>query len=58
MERKTDYNKADPIFLAGTSLEGFIFAMFNKNQKQGGTGEEEKHFGLFYPNMQPVYIFS
>ncbi|KAL6226779.1 PREDICTED: glucan endo-1,3-beta-glucosidase-like [Fragaria vesca subsp. vesca] len=40
----------------GANIEGFIFAMFNENQKPAG---EEQHFGLFYPNMQPVYdIFS
>ncbi|KAL6220922.1 hypothetical protein ACLB2K_008675 [Fragaria x ananassa] len=35
----------------GANIEGFIFAMFNENQKPAG---EEQHFGLFYPNMQPV----
>lgn len=34
------------------SIEAFISAMFNENQKPNG---EEKHFGLFYPNMKPVY---
>lgn len=36
----------------GESIEAFIFAMFNENQKPNG---EEQHFGLFYPNMKPVY---
>ncbi|PRQ46967.1 putative glucan endo-1,3-beta-D-glucosidase [Rosa chinensis] len=33
-------------------IEAFIFAMFNENHKPKG---EEQHFGLFYPNMEPVY---
>lgn len=36
----------------GQYIEGYIFAMFNENQKPAG---EEQHFGLFHPNMQPVY---
>ena len=40
----------------GANIQGFIFAMFNENQKPAG---EEQHWGLFYPNMQPVYgLFS
>ncbi|GJN16768.1 hypothetical protein PR202_gb03789 [Eleusine coracana subsp. coracana] len=35
------------------ALETFIFAMFNENQKTGDP--TEKNFGLFYPNMSPVY---
>ncbi|KAK1549707.1 hypothetical protein Q3G72_006537 [Acer saccharum] len=38
-------------------IEGFIFAMFNENQKQ--PAGVDQNFGLFYPNMQPVYpVFS
>ncbi|ONH97607.1 hypothetical protein PRUPE_7G200500 [Prunus persica] len=36
----------------GAYIEGYIFAMFNENQKPEGV---EQHFGLFHPNMQPVY---
>lgn len=34
-------------------IEGYIFEMFNEDQKSGA--ETEKHFGLFFPNQQPVY---
>ncbi|KAJ3692938.1 hypothetical protein LUZ60_012033 [Juncus effusus] len=38
------------------TISAFIFAMFNENQKSEGV---EQNFGLFYPNMQPVYpIFN
>ncbi|KAI9077021.1 hypothetical protein K1719_041005 [Acacia pycnantha] len=33
-------------------IEGFVFAMFNENRKPAGV---EQHFGLFYPDMGPVY---
>lgn len=38
------------------TLETFIFAMFNENQKTGDP--TEKNFGLFYGNKQPVYPIS
>ena len=34
-------------------LETYVFAMLNENQKPGDP--TEKNFGLFYPDMQPVY---
>lgn len=40
----------------GADIPGFIFATFNENQKPVG---EEQNFGLFFPNMDPVYpVFS
>lgn len=36
----------------GALIEGFVFALFNENQKAPGV---EQNFGLFYPNMTPVY---
>jgi exo-beta-1,3-glucanase (GH17 family) len=38
----------------GASIESFIFAMFNEDQKTGDATEQ--HFGLFYPDTKlPVY---
>ncbi|KAJ4845360.1 hypothetical protein Tsubulata_028011 [Turnera subulata] len=34
------------------AIEGFIFAMFNEDQKPAGV---EQNWGLFTPQMQPVY---
>ncbi|KAK2974966.1 hypothetical protein RJ640_009125 [Escallonia rubra] len=35
-----------------TYIKGYIFAMFNENQKPDGV---EQNFGLFQPSMEPVY---
>eukprot|EP01018_Ginkgo_biloba_P010192 Gb_01369 [translate_table: standard] len=37
----------------GSSIDTYIFAFFNENQKSGN--EPERHWGLFYPNKTPVY---
>ncbi|XP_058181749.1 glucan endo-1,3-beta-glucosidase-like [Rhododendron vialii] len=39
--------------MPGRNFETFLFALFNEDQKTGGT--IEKHWGLFYPNMTAVY---
>ncbi|CAL5417341.1 unnamed protein product [Camellia sinensis] len=38
----------------GRIIDTFIFAMFNENQKPNGI---EQNWGLFYPNISPVYPF-
>ncbi|XP_047965366.1 putative glucan endo-1,3-beta-glucosidase GVI [Salvia hispanica] len=36
----------------GKQVEAYIFALFNENMKPEGV---EQHWGLFYPNLAPVY---
>lgn len=35
-----------------TSIEAYVFALFNENLKPEGS---EQHFGLYNPDMTPVY---
>ncbi|KAK3139651.1 hypothetical protein QOZ80_5AG0387040 [Eleusine coracana subsp. coracana] len=48
---RDDHNGGTP--KNGQALETCVCAMFNENQKPDDI--TEKHFGLFYPNMSPVY---
>ena len=36
----------------GSSIETYVFALFNEDLKDTGT---ESNFGLFYPSKQPIY---
>lgn len=42
----------------GQSFPTYIFALFNENGKIGVHGDEEKHWGLFNPDMTPIYPLS
>ncbi|MCL7028474.1 hypothetical protein MKW94_020884 [Papaver nudicaule] len=37
----------------GRSMETYIFALFNENQKTGDLTEQ--HFGLYFPDMREIY---
>ncbi|XP_021898526.1 glucan endo-1,3-beta-glucosidase-like [Carica papaya] len=62
IENAETYNKNfyDHVTKQGTPrrpddvMEAFFFEMFNEDMKPT---EVDKHFGFFYPNMQPVYPF-
>ncbi|KAL6131463.1 hypothetical protein ACLB2K_069838 [Fragaria x ananassa] len=62
MQHAADYNgnlvkhvesgKGTPL-MPNRKFETYIFSMFNENQKPGPLAE--KNWGLFYPNLAPVY---
>eukprot|EP01018_Ginkgo_biloba_P024558 Gb_35145 [translate_table: standard] len=39
----------------GSSIETYIFALFNENLKGSGDGDPERHFGLFNADKSPAY---
>lgn len=38
------------------SIEAYLFALFNENEKPGPTSE--RNYGLFFPTMEPVYYLN
>nr|GEV19705.1 hypothetical protein [Tanacetum cinerariifolium] len=56
MENAGTYYRNLIAYVKGRSIETYLFAMFDEDQKPGE--ESEKHFGVFFPNQSSKYNLS